>query len=587
MSLKDDKIDPPPSQRDQDDLARFELSSHPSMRKEQEPINVDYDDSDDDSDVIVIDTTPAMLAEKISADGDDLQGTQEQPRARKRQRTEGTDNETEERPMPFAEEDNDNHLAAAETINNQESKSYYYSVFEGCNPSEPIEIDDDSDDEIDDSSCDVGEGKSNSTMTENPITEKNKPDSPETDHCKSSVKSRKCTMDSAKTVRETGSDSVMDKKEENQNIQKDDKNMKKGGTVNLSSSKVCTSDKKADSTAINDSATDTGVSNDNFQNSDSSVVAEEDAAVSRPPFEVINLADDDDDDHDDDGDDDDNDSITSVKEVSPLTEQKRHTRTDDPVRQKASGTCQTRNLAIEIIDVDELDDMDCEVEDKKDYLRNGAVDTRAEGNGNKSYSKPRFKPNRNTGGRIGQKEWNTVRTFRSILPNEKGQGRKKAASKYGIYNAFPPSSRSSTENRFVFHPSNVRPEDHHRNTFLGMNLEDAHKEQERLLQKAAERVRNQPAFHVTNQSIQSKKVARAVSFPTMVRDVHLQHPDHFKYPDFYARLGLPRRATEAMVKSQYRRLARVYHPDRNIGKSDTKHKFQAVTEAYNHLMNTT
>ncbi len=589
MSLKDDENDFPSLQRDQDDLAVFGLSSPPSMHKEQEQINIDYGDSDgdSDSDVIVIDTTPKMLAEKISADGDHLQGTQEQVRATKRQRTERTGNEEAESSMPLAEEIKNNNLAVAERLNSQESKPYYNSIFEGCNSSEPIEIDDDSDDEINDSNSNVWEGKSNSMAAENPITEETKRKSPETNNCNSSVKLRKPTMDSAKTIRETGSDSVMDKREEKENqiFQKDD-NMKKVGNVNLVSSNVCMGVKKADSTAFTDSVTDTCVSNENCQNSDSSGVADEDATVSQPPFEVINLADDDSDN------DDDNDAVTSIKEIFPLAGQKRHK--DDTVRQESKGTSQTRNPAIEIIDVDEIDDMDCEVEDKRDYLRNDATGTRAEGNSYRPYSKPRFKPNRNTSVRIGQKEWNTVRTFRSILRNQKEQGQKKATFNHSIYNDLtPPNARSTenfsafTENRFIFHPSNGRPEDHHTNTFLGMNLEDAHKEQERLLQKAAQRVRNQPAFHVANPSIQSKKVARAVRFPSMVRDVHLQHPDHFTYRDFYARLGLPRNATEVMVKSQYRRLARVYHPDRNIGKSDTKHKFQAVTEAYNHLMNTT
>jgi preprotein translocase subunit Sec63 len=95
-------------------------------------------------------------------------------------------------------------------------------------------------------------------------------------------------------------------------------------------------------------------------------------------------------------------------------------------------------------------------------------------------------------------------------------------------------------------------------------------------------------FHVSNEpsSIsRNNTVVHPIAFSTLVRNVHLQHPDHFKYRNFYSRLGLPRHANESLVKSQYRRLARVYHPDRNIGKPDTRHKFQAVTEAYNSIMN--
>ncbi|VEU38336.1 unnamed protein product [Pseudo-nitzschia multistriata] len=144
------------------------------------------------------------------------------------------------------------------------------------------------------------------------------------------------------------------------------------------------------------------------------------------------------------------------------------------------------------------------------------------------------------------------------------------------------------EDRFVFHPSNnarTKPEDDYRNSFLGMTIEDARKEQERLLERAAARLRIKASFRVASRHGVSRRTQPAArTFGGLVRDVHLRFSNHWTYRNHYSRLGLPPDATESMIKSQYRRLARVYHPDRNIGKADTKHKFQAITEAYNHLI---
>ena len=576
--------------------------SPPSIRKEEEPINVDFGDSDDDSDVIVIDTTPTMLAEKISADCDGVQDAQKRPKAAKRPRIEGA-----ETSVPSAL-NNDNC--------DRESKPSYKSVFEGCNSSEPIEIDDDSEDESSDCNFDFENGKSN-----NEITEKSETHLPKNSDCKISSQP---SMNSVNTKRKA-CDSVLGTREEkeNQNYQKERENV---DNVDLLSSKIHSTERKAgsprkaNSPSSTDSVidTDTGASNENFHNADTSVGDDEevdeddneidveyydegcDEDVNEDYGEDDNKDDDDGDGEEEDKDDtvpqptevinladDDDDSIISEKESSPPIDEKGHNDVQQP-----TGTSETTKPAIEIIDVDEMEDIECEVKHGKQLMSNGGMDTNAEGTNNKVHSKPRFKPNKNNSARIREKEWNTVRTFRTILRLQE-EGRRKATRNYGIHNDITPpnacSARkfsSSTENRFIFHSSSGRPEDHHTNTFLGMNLEDAHKEQERLLNQAAQRVRNQPAFHVTNNDIiRSKTVAREIIFSTVVRDVHLQYPGHFKYRDFYSRLGLPRDANEATVKSQYRRLARVYHPDRNIGKSDTKHKFQAVTEAYNHLMN--
>lgn len=50
--------------------------------------------------------------------------------------------------------------------------------------------------------------------------------------------------------------------------------------------------------------------------------------------------------------------------------------------------------------------------------------------------------------------------------------------------------------------------------------------------------------------------------------------------DYYERLGVARNATLEEIKKAYRRLARQYHPDRNIGDKEAEETFKRVSEAY-------
>ena len=52
-----------------------------------------------------------------------------------------------------------------------------------------------------------------------------------------------------------------------------------------------------------------------------------------------------------------------------------------------------------------------------------------------------------------------------------------------------------------------------------------------------------------------------------------------KYKDYYETLGLKRDATDAEIKSAYRKLARKYHPDVNKTK-EAEEKFKDINEAY-------
>ena len=53
--------------------------------------------------------------------------------------------------------------------------------------------------------------------------------------------------------------------------------------------------------------------------------------------------------------------------------------------------------------------------------------------------------------------------------------------------------------------------------------------------------------------------------------------------DFYNTLGVARGASDAEIKTAYRKLAMTYHPDRNNGAKEAEEKFKAITEAYDVL----
>lgn len=53
-----------------------------------------------------------------------------------------------------------------------------------------------------------------------------------------------------------------------------------------------------------------------------------------------------------------------------------------------------------------------------------------------------------------------------------------------------------------------------------------------------------------------------------------------EYKDYYKILGVERTATEAEIKSAYRKLALQYHPDRNQGNKQAEEKFKEINEAY-------
>ncbi|WP_295822260.1 DnaJ C-terminal domain-containing protein [uncultured Deinococcus sp.] len=52
------------------------------------------------------------------------------------------------------------------------------------------------------------------------------------------------------------------------------------------------------------------------------------------------------------------------------------------------------------------------------------------------------------------------------------------------------------------------------------------------------------------------------------------------YKEYYDVLGVPRSASEADIKSAYRKLAKQYHPDKNAGDEKAAERFKEIGEAY-------
>ena len=52
------------------------------------------------------------------------------------------------------------------------------------------------------------------------------------------------------------------------------------------------------------------------------------------------------------------------------------------------------------------------------------------------------------------------------------------------------------------------------------------------------------------------------------------------YKDYYKILGVEKSASEAEIKSAYRKLAKRYHPDKNLGDKKAEEKFKEINEAY-------
>lgn len=55
--------------------------------------------------------------------------------------------------------------------------------------------------------------------------------------------------------------------------------------------------------------------------------------------------------------------------------------------------------------------------------------------------------------------------------------------------------------------------------------------------------------------------------------------------DYYSILGLSKNASEIEIKTAFRKLAKVYHPDKNPNDPNSRHLFELILKAYNTLIN--
>lgn len=55
--------------------------------------------------------------------------------------------------------------------------------------------------------------------------------------------------------------------------------------------------------------------------------------------------------------------------------------------------------------------------------------------------------------------------------------------------------------------------------------------------------------------------------------------------DYYSILGLSKNASEIEIKTAFRKLAKIYHPDKNPNDPNAKHLFESILKAYNTLIN--
>jgi curved DNA-binding protein CbpA len=56
-------------------------------------------------------------------------------------------------------------------------------------------------------------------------------------------------------------------------------------------------------------------------------------------------------------------------------------------------------------------------------------------------------------------------------------------------------------------------------------------------------------------------------------------------PDYYKILEVPVTATSAEIKTAYRKLAKLFHPDKNLGSPAAEEKFKQIKDAYENLIN--
>jgi len=174
--------------------------------------------------------------------------------------------------------------------------------------------------------------------------------------------------------------------------------------------------------------------------------------------------------------------------------------------------------------------------------------------------------------------------FLSRAPEPK----KETRSRHPIPNSF--CKRRATVNPYRFLDRNYN---------LELSHEAAEQEQDRLFQETINRLRSKgnighTIYNTTHQTgsgftanhwINSTNAPSETSAPTFTSplvSVSKSYPDHWKWHNPYARLGLPTNASSVLVRKHYRKLALLYHPDKSKF-HDSSARFLAITAAYRRL----
>ncbi|KAL3943891.1 MAG: hypothetical protein SGBAC_002049 [Bacillariaceae sp.] len=149
----------------------------------------------------------------------------------------------------------------------------------------------------------------------------------------------------------------------------------------------------------------------------------------------------------------------------------------------------------------------------------------------------------------------------------------------------PPTSYSFPERRFVFHqkPRRRPPSPMTNKWSYGVSCDAAMKEQERLFQASAAKMRSQTTARVETAAVAATARNQNIIFQQVVPNIAEKYPLHWQFPFHSARLGVPEGSSKSVIKKQYRRLALLYHPDKSLS-ANTATKFQNITESYRELL---
>ena len=139
--------------------------------------------------------------------------------------------------------------------------------------------------------------------------------------------------------------------------------------------------------------------------------------------------------------------------------------------------------------------------------------------------------------------------------------RVQARKEFTMYKKLPPKNPFSEKRDFSY----------------CLSADKAQEIQERLFRESAARVKVQALMDRARFQSEEEPI-----FESTMANVEERYPLHWKWKDPYSRLGLCANAPMYQVKIQYRRFARLYHPDKSNA-PNTSERFQQVASAYHKI----